>query len=835
MRLPLLVEFSLPFRDPVLIVALVLLIILVAPLLFRRFRIPGLVGLIIAGVVVGPNAANLLDRDPTIILLGTVGLLYLMFLAGLEINLNLFARHRNRSLIFGALTFVLPQGLGTLMAYSLLGFGWPTAILLGSVFASHTLLAYPIASRLGLARTVYSTTAVGATIITDVAALLVLAVIAASTEGALDAAFWTRLVTSLAVFGFLVFWGLPRVGRWFFRAVRGEGDVEFVFVLAAMLMAAFLAEVAGVEAIIGAFLAGLALNRLVPEHGPLMNRIVFVGNSLFIPFFLLSVGMLVDLRVLVAGPEAWIVAGAMLVTVTATKWLAAQSTRLFFRYTADEAGFVFGLTLPQAAATLAAALIGFEIGLFSTAVLNGTIVMILVTCILGPYAAEHFGRRLALRAEMEPVDPGEAPQRILVPLANPATAEALMDLAFFLRDPRLDEPVSPLTVARDADTEAGVAASERLLSHAVLHAAAADTPVLPMTRVDEVVDRGIIRAIRERRISTVVIGWNGQPSAQQRIFGSILDQLLERTEQMVFVCRIDHPLNTTQRVVLAVPPFAEREVGFDEALRAVRLLANQIGAVLHVVVEEQHAAAVEARVTQSRPEVPTTFAAHASWRGLLPALEETVGAGDLLLLLAAREGTLSWRPALNRLPRVLSGRFQGANFITLYPSEIGPRTDEPGRTVLERSIERGALTPAHTAFGLGGVSVEEAVDLLLTPAFGDERARAAVTERVLSNMAMYSAEIRPGVLLLHAHMPQVERQLLFIGTSPAGLHAAGVSAPVHLIVLLLDPAERDAAQHVHALASVARLVRSDETVERIRTATSPAELQQVLATAPEPA
>src|SRR5690606_8058179 len=223
-------------------------------------------------------------------------------------------------------------------------------------------------------------------------------------------------------------------------------------------------------------------------------------------------------------------------------------------------------------------------------------------------------------------------------LANPATAEALMDIAFFLRDPKLDEPVSPLTVTRDAD--AGVAASERLLSHAVLHAAAADTPVLPMTRVDEHVDRGIIRAIRERRISTVVIGWNGQPSAQQRIFGSILDQLLERTEQMVFVCRIDHPLNTTQRVVLAVAPFAEREAGFDDAVRAVRLLANQTGAVLHVVSEEQHAADVEARVTRIKPEVPTTFAAHTSVRGLLPALEETVGAGDLLLLLAAREGSL---------------------------------------------------------------------------------------------------------------------------------------------------------------------------------------------------
>ena len=834
MRPPLLVEFTLPFQDPVLIVALVLLIILVAPLVLQRFRIPGLIGLILAGVVVGPNAANLLDRDPTIILLGTVGLLYLMFLAGLEINLNLFARHRTGSVVFGLLTFALPQGLGTLMAIHLLGFAWPTAILLGSVFASHTLLAYPIASRLGLSKTVYSTTAVGATIVTDIAALLVLAVVASSTEGELNAAFWIRLVLSLATFVFLVFWGLPRVGRWFFLAVRGEGDAEFVFVLAAMLAASFLAEVAGVEAIIGAFLAGLALNRLVPESGPLMNRIVFVGNSLFIPFFLLSVGMLVDLRVLGAGPEAWIVAGAMLVTVLLTKWLAAQATRPLLRYSADEAGMVFGLTIPQAAATLAAVLIGYEIGLFTSTVLNGTIVMILVTCIVGPYATERFGRRLALKMKSEPVDLSDAPQRILVPIANPATVQALMDLAFFLRDPKLREPIFPLTVAREDDAEAGVAAGEKLLSHAVLHAAAADTPVLPITRVDENIHRGIIRAIRERRISTLVIGWNGQPSAQQRIFGGILDQLLDQTRQMVFVCRIEHPLNTTLRVVLAVPPYAERETGFDGAIHAVRVFANQIGAAIHVVVEKHHEAAVEERVTRIKPEVTTTFGTYANWSGLLPALQDAAGDGHLLLLLAAREGTISWRPALNRLPRDLSTRFRDANFITLYPAEVGLRRDDAAGALPEQSLEHGTFTPDHTVHGLDGVPVEEVVDRLLAHAFDDEATRSVVAERVLSNME-YSAEIRPGVLVLHAHLPHVERRLLFVGTSTDGLHADGVSAPVHVIVLLVDPADREAAEHVRALASLARLVRSDDVVERLRSASSPGELRRVLATAPKPA
>lgn len=833
---PLLLDFSLPFQDPVLVVALVMLIILVAPLLLQRLRVPGMIGLILAGVAVGPHAANLLDRDPTMILLGTVGLLYLMFLAGLEINLHLFARHRSQSLVLGLLTFALPQAAGTLVAAYGLGFGWPSAILLGSVLASHTLVAYPIASRLGLARTNYATAAVGATIITDVAALLVLAVIAASTRGVLDAAFWTRLAASLAVFAFLVFWGLPRLGRWFFRSVHG-GDAAFVFVLASVFLAAFLAEAAGVEAIIGAFFAGLALNRLVPESGPLMNRIAFVGHSLFIPFFLISVGMLVDLRALASEPGAWLVAGAMLATVTATKWLAAQSTRLLFGYGRDEAGVVFGLTVPQAAATLAAVLIGFEVGLFGTDVLNGAILMILVTCLAGPYATERHGRRLALRAEREPAAPAEAPPRILVPLANPTTAEALMDLAFFLRAPASQEPVLPLTVAQDGPGVAeGVAAGERLLSHAVIHAAAADVPVVPLTRVDESVSRGIVRAIRERRISTVVIGWNGQPSAQQRIFGGILDQLLEETEQLMLVCRIDHALSPTQRVLFVLPPLAEREPGFEEAARAVRMLAGQLGARLLVVAEEEHLAHVRPRLARLRPEVPTAYLGLGAWRELMPRLEAEVGEGDLLVLAGAREGTLAWRPALNRLPRVLSQRFGQANFITIYPSEAALREALPGRPLLARNASPAALTPDHVVTGLGPVPLEAALEALLArPLEGRPEERADLVARLRENAAFYSPEIRPGVALLHAPTARLERPMLLVGTSAEGLRARGASGPLHVLVVLLNPAEHEPAEHLRTLARLARLVRSSETLGQLREAASAAEVHRALATAPEPA
>ncbi len=827
----LLLELSRPFTDPVLIFAVAMVIILIAPLVFQRLRVPGLVGLILAGMAVGPHGANILDRDPTIVLLGTVGLLYLMFLAGLEINLTLFNKHRNRSLGFGALTFFVPISLGTVAAYYFLGFGFAAAILLGSMFASHTLLSYPIASRLGLSKTTYSTTAVGATIITDVAALLVLAIVAASTRGALDAAFWIRLVVALALFVVIVFYGIPRLGRWFFRHVSSGGAAEFVFVLATVFVAAVLAELAGVEAIIGAFLAGLSLNRLVPEHGALMNRISFVGESLFIPFFLLSVGMLVDLRVLTAGADAWIVAGTMVVCVMIGKYVASHLIRPMFGHSSDEANFVFGLTVPQAAATLAAALIGFEVGLFDSAVLNGSIVMILVTCIVGPYATDYYGRRLVLAAEAGMQEAEEIPERILVPLANPATAETLMDMAFFIREGGVDDPVFPLTVVRESDP-GGVATGEKLVSHAVVHAAAADVPVVPMTRVDNDVVSGIERAIRERRVTTVVIGWNGQLSVGQRIFGSVLDRLLEGSREMVLVCRTTQPLNTTRRVVMLLPPVAEYEPGFEEAARAAKRVAAQVGAELVVVSEESAQERVGPRLVRLRPDVNVTLKPLQNWGDAVDFLDDFLEENDLLIMLSAREGSLSWRPALNRLPRVLSQRFEPYNFVTVYPAETAH--SDPRRS--ERSDGDREVAPwIHSvSMELPGVDLTAIAGELIKKSFEDDSKRSAVVHKLMGSSDTLSPEIRPGVVLLHGRIDGIENPLVFLGLSRDGVRVERASNVVHAIIVVLSPIGTKHSEHVQTLAAIARKMRSDTVIDALKSASTEEEVRGIIANEDQP-
>ena len=413
---------ALPFTDPVLIVALATLLFLVVPVLAERIRVPGVIGLIVAGAAVGPHGFGLLARDQTIILLGTVGLLYLMLMVGLELDLHQFSRYRNRSIVFGTLSFLVPALAGA-AAGKALGYSTAAALLLGAVFASHTLLAYPIASRLGIIRNEAVTTALGGTILTEILALLLFAVVANQARGAsLDLAFWGRLTVSFGIYVATVMWGLPRLGRWFFRR-SGDGGSEFIFVLASLFTIAWFAHAAGVEPIVGALLAGLALNRLVPAQGPLMNRIHFVGNTLFIPFFLLSVGMLVNVWAL-DSVRAWVVAGVMTAGVLLSKWIASAVTARAFGYEAAEGWTVFGLTVPHAAGTLAIVLVGYDLGLLDQTEVNAVVVMILATCLAGPWAVERFGRKVAQQEEMRPYDPASAPRRIMIPLANPATAEA---------------------------------------------------------------------------------------------------------------------------------------------------------------------------------------------------------------------------------------------------------------------------------------------------------------------------------------------------------------------------------------------------------------------------
>ncbi|RVU42231.1 cation:proton antiporter [Lujinxingia sediminis] len=827
-------HFETPFTDPVLIFAVVMLMLLVAPLAVRKMRLPEIIGLLLAGVIAGPNALGLLERDATFQLLGTVGLLYIMFTAGLEIDLNRFAKYRNHSLVFGVLTFIVPQTIGTLAGMYILGLDFMVAILLASMFASHTLLAYPVTSRLGVSKSNAVTATVGGTVITDTAALLVLAVVMGSTRGSLDMNFWLTLVIGLSIYVALVFWSIPRVGRWFLRKVGSEGVVEYVFVLAVVFLAAFMAELAGVEAIIGAFMAGLALNRLIPESSTLMNRIEFVGNALFIPFFLISVGMLVDVRVLFSGAAALIVAATMVAAALFSKWLAALLTQKVLGYSRDEQMVIFGLSAAQAAATLAVVLVAFDVGLFDETVLNGTIVMIAVTCFVSPIVTERFGRRMALAQEAQGGSTeDEAPQRFLVPLANAAHARALLDFTFLVREHGSEEPVFPLSVVpEEGDTAQAVASAERMLSAAVVHGASAEVPVVPVTRMAHNLASGMARAVLERRVSDLVVGWSGpappSPSARRANFGVITDQLLQQTEQQVFINHLTQPINTVRRVIVVFPPLIEYHPGYTRALRDVKRLTNAMGALLTGLCLKDEIRRIRGRFDTIKPEIASSFVGFNTMEDLVVTLQRRVEEHDLLIFLSARQGTLPWSPELDALPTRLQA-LAAYSMSFLFLSDIDeaklPAADE------EQGLAE-AFKPRRVRVAMEETDEREALYTLLSSYFEEDASQThlqEVVEALLRDDPGFSRELVDGVTLVNARSEYVHHPLVFAATRPEGFQTeARTESPVFLMLVALSPLESPLQEHLELFSELGALATRVLDARSLAQLETPTELVEEL-------
>ena len=815
-------------NDPVVIFALVTLLILGVPFAMAKIKMPGMVGLLLAGAILGPNALGLLERDSSFILLGKVGLIYIMFTAALEVDLGVFKRYRVHAGVFGMLTFALPQAIGSLVAFYILGFDWPAAILLASLFASHTLLAYPVASRLGLAKSQAVTTAVGGTMVTDTAALLVLAIVAGTAQGELNEAFWWRLGVSLAVYVTVIFFGVPRAGRWLFKRVGDDGAAQFVFVLATVFTCAALAHAAGVEDIVGAFLAGLALNRLIPHNSTLMNRIVFTGEAIFVPFFLISVGMLVDAAVLFGGFRTWLVAFSMVGTVMLTKWMAAHATRPFLKFTGAEAQMIFGLSVAQAAATLAAVMVGHQLwkdgklGFFDETVVNGSIVMILVTCTVAPVLVDRFGRIVAKQqASKEVVDVGAPPQRILLPLREEKRAKPLIDLAILLREEAQAQPLYLAHATRDdTDVSESVARGEKMLAHAIEHASAAEVPVHPLTRVDAEIGSALVRARKELRITHLLLGWDGQPSANDCVLGSVTDPVLADGHATVLLARLTHQLGTTTRVTLALPPGRLDDAALPAAVSAIKRIAAQTGAPLTLLVERDEMERAKKLVAAAKPACKLELAPLESWASLNQALVDRMTEHDLVVLYGVRPSDTD-DLSLARSPMVVASRFPEVNLLVVY----GP-TAAAAQAALAPSH---ALTPQRVQLGLVAPDLPSAVHALVertVPA--DERTDPALPLPVEA-LVRSARPIAPGVLMLNAWWNAVRKPTMVVGVLPQGL--APSVTPTALLVLLSGDGHEPHWQF-DVMAEVTHRINEPGAAERMLRAATPQEIIGLLSKPP---
>ena len=673
------IDFTLPLADPVLKFLLILLIILAAPLLLNKLRIPHLLGLIIAGAIIGPHGFNLVLRDSSIILSGTAGLLYIMFLAGLEIDMADFKRNSTKSLAFGMYTFLIPMILGTVVGIWVLRFNILTSVLLASMFASHTLIAYPIISKLGISKNKAVSITVGGTMITDTLALLVLTIIVGMATGQVNDMFWIRLGVSILIFALIVLFGFPFIGRWFFKHVH-DNISQYIFVLVMVFLGSFLAQVAGMEAIIGAFLSGLALNRLIPQSSPLMNRVEFVGNAIFIPFFLLGVGMLIDYRTFFTSFETIKVGLIMIIVATAAKYIAAWMTQKTFHLSTDQRSVIFGLSNAQAAATLAAVMVGYNvitgtdangepIRLLNESVLNGTILMILVTCTIASFAAQKGAHNIAAQDISDKEENKKESEHILIPVSNEETVEELVNLSLAIKSPQNKNGLFALKVIDNHHSdEKALKQSRRVLQTAVNTAAATDTPMKDLLRYDLSVSNAIASVVKEREITDLVVGLHKEKDIPAAFLGHIVESVLAESSVSTFIYKPAQPISTVRRHLIIIPELAEKEIGFNQIIFRLRNVTQNTGAATVFYGSEATLNALKKLLAKKSGEA--SYIEFNDWDDFLIVFRDIKPDDTMWIILSRKEG-LSYAPAMARIPKYLNKYFQANSFVLAYPVQAG--------------------------------------------------------------------------------------------------------------------------------------------------------------------
>lgn len=673
-------SLTLPITDPTWIFLLVLLIILFAPILLNKLRIPHIIGMILAGLVIGEHGFNILVRDSSFELFGKVGLYYIMFLAGLEMNMGDFKKNRGKAVMLGLLAFVIPIGIGLVTNMMLLKYSLVTSILLASMYASHTLVAYPIVIRYGVSRHRSVSIAVGGTAVTDTLTLLVLAVVGGLFKGESGGLFWLWLVIKVVFLGALIMYSFPRIGRWFFRRYD-DNVMQFIFVLAMVFLGAGLMEFVGMEGILGAFLAGLVLNRLIPHVSPLMNHLEFVGNALFIPYFLIGVGMLIDIHVIFGQGDALKVAAVMIVVALVGKWIASWLTQKIYKMAPIERELMFGLSNAQAAATLAAVLVGYNIilpngeRLLNEDVLNGTVLLILVTCVVSSFITERAARKIAMcEAHLEEERTVEA-ERILIPVANPDTIEYLMNLSLLIRDTKQKDNLLALNVINDNNTSEGLELrGKRYLEKAAMITASADVPLRQITRYDLNIAAGIIHTAKEYEVTDVIIGLHRKVNIVDSFFGMLAENLLKGLHREVMIAKFLIPINTIRRIIIAVPPKAEYEAGFQKWVEHFCRMGGTLGCRVHFFANEETTVQLQALVKKKHGQTLTDFSRLDDWGDLL-ILTGQVNYDHLLVVISARRGSISYDSSFEKLPAQLGKYFSNNSLIVLYPDQLGEPQD----------------------------------------------------------------------------------------------------------------------------------------------------------------
>lgn len=682
-------NLSLPIEDPVLKFLVVLIIILAAPLLLNKIKVPHLLGLIIAGAIIGPNGFNILSRDSSIVVTGTTGLLYIMFLAGLEIDMGDFKKNKWKSLGYGGYAFIFPFVLGYMGAYYLLGFSILTSVLFASLFSSQTLITYPLISKLGIAKNRAVNITVGGTMITDIATLLVLAVVVGMVQGDVGTSFWVKLSVSVILFSLIVLLIFPIIGRWFFKKVDDKIS-QYIFVLVMIYLAAMLAELAGIEPIIGAFFAGLALNRLIPHASSLMNRVEFVGNAIFIPFFLISVGMLIDFTIFFKSFETLKVAAIMLVASIGGKYISAVISQKTFKFTKEEGRLIFGLSSASAAATLATVMVGYNIivsetetgepvRLLNEHVLNGSILLILISCTISSFVSMSSAQKIAATDNENTVSgDNHEEESLLLAINHLETVERMVNLGILIKAHSNTEDFFALNVINEDKNESSVKNAEKLLHVAADTAASADVKLQALKRYDNDVINGVSNVIKEQKITDLIIGLEDEKGFSPPFVYNLYNGYLQNDNVNVLVYHAAQPISTIKKYAVMIPDNSDKEAGFFHALLRIWNIARNSGATMTFYAPENIIEILQKIIKKANIEAE--FIIMNTWRdGEKTAAQ--LKEDEALIVMMAKRGMRSYVPQMRIMPELLNKNLKENNYLLIYPFSDYDKNNPERRSV----------------------------------------------------------------------------------------------------------------------------------------------------------
>ena len=685
-----------PITDPTLIFFVVLLMILLSPIIMGRLRIPHIIGMVLAGVVVGQYGLDILERDASFELFGRVGLYYIMFLAGLEMDMEGLKKNRNRVAVFGLLTFLIPFAMTYAMASGLLHYTPLGSLLLAAIMASNTLIAYPIVGRYGLTRHTSSTLSVGSSMMALFLALIVMASIVNSFHGGSGIGFWLLFVVKFAAYCAGLIFVIPRLTRWFLRRYS-DAVMQFIFILATVFLSAVLSDAVGLEGIFGAFMSGLILNRFVPKVSPLMNRIEFTGNALFIPYFLIGVGMLINVRLLFAGSRILWVVFCLVFFGTLGKAVAAYLAARLFHMPWLSGHMMFGLTSAHAAGAIAMVMVGRQLEtapgryLFGDEVLNGIVIMILFTCVISTVITERAAQRLRLQEKEEPqLKKDIDDEKILIPVKYPEYADNRVTMATMMRNPRSKRDLVALNVVYDdVNMRHNQAEGQQLLDHLRHLASASDVPMTTQVRIAANIANGIKHAFKEFQASEILMGLHFHKEISRGFWGEFTRSLYNGLSRQIIITRIMQPLNTIRRIQVAVPSRAEFEPGFYRWLERLARMAGNLECRVVFHGRQDTLQLVKEFIRNRFPSVRAEYEELEHWNEL-PELATRVREDHLFVIVTARKGTISYKSAMERLPDEVNKCFKGKTLMIIFPDQYGNRMDDMTFAQPQHTEERSA-------------------------------------------------------------------------------------------------------------------------------------------------